>query len=274
MSASMSEVVADPPPPLPPPPLAAMVNDTFVAVLAPPGPEAVTEAVAVTAEVGVPVMAPVVALIANPAGKPVATHEVAGRLVASERVGVPLNAVPTVPVKACPAVMRGTPAPITKEMARSALVPPDPVARKSGAEVMIEVGVPEIAPVVALRESPAGNVPEAIAHDVAGPFVMAGVELNTWPTLPVNDWPEVIIGTAADIVIEPVAGALVPPDPVAVSVMLPVNGSSGVPVMRPAEELNVAHEGRAVHVHEVAGELTESTNEASPTNPDPTNPVN
>ena len=182
LSASMSEVVADPPPPL-----AAMVNDTFVAVLAPPGPVAVTAAVAVTADVGVPEIAPVVALIASPAGKPVATQEVAGRLVASVRVGAPLNAVPTVPVKACPAVMRGTPAPITKEMARFALVPAVPVARKSGAEVTIEVGVPVMAPVVALRESPGGNVPEAIAHEVAGPFVMAGVELNTWPTLPVND---------------------------------------------------------------------------------------
>lgn len=65
-----------------------------------------------------------------------------------------------------------------------------------------------------------------------------------------------------------------PPIPVAVRVMGPLKGSSGVPVMRPAEELKVAHEGRAVHVHEVAGRLTESSNEATPTKAEPTKPVN
>ena len=274
MSASISEGVVDPPPP---PPLAEMVKDTFV-VLEPPVPVAVTAAVEVAAVVGVPVMAPVVALRESPAGKPVAAHEFTGRLVASVSTGVCENATPTVPVKACPAVMIGTPAPTTKETDWFALVPPGPVARRSGAEVTMAVGVPVMAPVVALRESPAGNAPLAMAHEVAGrvlALVSAGVCENATPTLPVKDWPGVIVGgKTAAMVMVPVAWALVPPIPVAVKVMLPVNGSRGVPVIRPADALKVAHDGSAVHVHEVAGRLTESSNEARPIKAEPTKPVN
>jgi len=255
-----------------------MVKDTFVGVLEPPVPVAVTAAVEVAAVVGVPVMAPVVALRESPAGKPVAAHEVAGRLLALVRFMTPLNAVPTVPVMDWPAVMIGTPAPTTKETDWFALVPPGPVARRSGAEVPMAVGVPVMAPVVALRESPAGNAPLAMAHEVAGrvlALVSAGVCENATPTLPVKDWPAVIVGgKTAAMVMVPVAWALVPPIPVAVKVMLPVNGSRGVPVIRPTDALKVAHDGSAVHVHDVAGRLTESSNEAAPTKAEPTNPVN
>lgn len=105
--------------------------------------------------------------------------------------------------------MMGAPAPTTKETDWFALVPPGPVARRSGAEVTMAVGVPVIAPVVAFRESPAGNVPEAMAHEVAGRVpasVSAGVCENATPTVPVKDWPAVIVGgKMAAMVMVPVA---------------------------------------------------------------------
>ena len=76
--------------------------------------------------VGVPDMAPVVALIAIPAGNPVATHDVAGRFSASVSAIVPEKTSPTLPVKLCPEVMiGGNPSQI---VAVASSVPPGPVA--------------------------------------------------------------------------------------------------------------------------------------------------
>jgi hypothetical protein len=72
-------------------------------------PVAVMEAVKDPAVVGVPVIAPVDALIEIPAGSPVADHEETGRFVASVSNMFCENANPTFPVRLCPAVMIGVP---------------------------------------------------------------------------------------------------------------------------------------------------------------------
>ena len=76
-----------------------MVMVIGVAALGPPSPVAVTDAVKLPAAVGVPVIAPVLALIERPEGKPEAVHDVAGWMEASVRAGVWLNAVLRIPVK-------------------------------------------------------------------------------------------------------------------------------------------------------------------------------
>lgn len=77
--------------------IAAAIEKETDCVPVPPGPVAVMLAVDEASVVGVPVIAPVAALIDSPAGKPVAAQEVTGRFTESVRAGVPLKAKPTLP---------------------------------------------------------------------------------------------------------------------------------------------------------------------------------
>ena len=72
------------------------IEITAVSVSVPPGPVAVSEIVVLPLSCGVPVIAPVVFSVAQ-LGRPVALHEVTGRLVESVSEKVLLNAVPTFP---------------------------------------------------------------------------------------------------------------------------------------------------------------------------------
>lgn len=80
-----------------------------VSLSSPPGPVAVSVIVVLAKVVGVPVIWPVEALSVAQLGKPVAAHEVTGRLAESVSAGVWLKAVPTAPESVCPAVMIGAP---------------------------------------------------------------------------------------------------------------------------------------------------------------------
>lgn len=99
-------------------------------------------------------------------GNPVADQLVTGRFVASVSEKVLLNAVPTAPLAVCPAVMIGTPSAIVKAILVAVPAPPPPVAVKEAVNEPLVVGVPEIAPVVVLSDSPAGS-PVAL-QEVAG----------------------------------------------------------------------------------------------------------
>ena len=166
---------------------AAIEIVAVVAALVPPGPVAVSEIVALPISCGVPVIAPVVVFSVAQLGNPVAAQLVTGRFVPSVSEKVLLNAVPTAPEAVCPAVMIGTPSAIVKATLLAALVPPPPVAVKLAVNEPLAVGVPVIAPVVALSDRPAGN-PVAL-QDVAGrssASSSAGVWVNATPTLPVK----------------------------------------------------------------------------------------
>ena len=158
----------------------------MVAALVPPGPVAVSEIAALPVSCGVPVIAPVVVLSVAQLGKPVAAQLVTGRFVLSVSENVLLNAVPTVPEAVCDAVMSGTPSVIVKATLLAAL-PPPPVAVKLAVNEPFAVGVPVIAPVVVLRDRPAGN--PVTLQDVAGRSSASsrvGVCVNATPTLPVK----------------------------------------------------------------------------------------
>ena len=77
--------------------IAAAIEKETDCVPVPPGPVAVMLAVDEASVVGVPVIAPVVALMERLAGKPVDVHDDAGRFAESVRAGVPLKAKPTLP---------------------------------------------------------------------------------------------------------------------------------------------------------------------------------
>ena len=139
-----------------------------VCVAVPPGPVAVSVIVVVPLSCGVPVMAPVVAFSAAQLGNPVADQLVAGRLALSVSEGVALKATPTLLGNVCPAGMSGAPAEMVTVTGVTALVPPTPEAERLTTASPVFVGVPVIAPVVALRVAHVGS--ELAAHDVAGKF--------------------------------------------------------------------------------------------------------
>ncbi len=243
----------------------------------PPGPVAVSVIVAVSTSCGVPVIWPVVGLIEAQLGNPVALHEVAGRLAESARVKVLLKAVPTLPEAVWPGVMIGAPPAMVKPTLVASLVPPEPVA------VMLELnkpaadGVPKISP-ESLIDSPAGKL--VALHEVAGRSEASSKDRawkNISPTLPVNVCPLVMIG--APMAIEIVAvSELEPPGPVAVSVIVVLPLSCGVPVIWPVVGLIEAQLGNPVALHEVTGRFVESVSvnvllNAVPTLPDPVWPA-
>lgn len=261
-------------PPPPPPPLVEIEIDA-VSVSTPPGPVAVSVMVVMAAAVGIPMIAPVVALRVAHAGKAVAVHEVAGRFVASVSAGVRMKAVPTVPERACPAVMIGAPSEIVKATVLAALVPPPPVAVKLAVDVPLVVGVPVMAPVAVFSASPAGS-PVAL-HEVAGRSAASSSEsvadVKASPTFPVKLWPETMMGGPAAMEIAAVSVSA-PPGPVAVRVIVVLPVSWGVPVIAPVVVLRVAQLGNPVALQLVTGRLAESVREnvllkASPTLPEP-----
>ena len=234
-----------------------------VAALVPPGPVAVSEIVVLPLSCGVPVIAPVVVLSVAQLGKLVAAQLVTGRFVLSVSENVLLNAVPTVPEAACDAVMRGTPSVIVKATLLAALAPTPLVAVKLAVNEPFAVGVPVIAPVVVLSDSPAGS--PVTLQDVAGRSSASSrvgvAEVNATPTLPVKLCPATMIGgpTAMEIV---AVAALVPPGPVAVSEIVVLPLSCGVPVIAPVVVLSVAQLGKLVAAQLVTGRyvLTVSEN--------------
>jgi len=220
----------------------------------------------------VPVIAPVVAFSVAQLGKPVADQFVTGRLVTSVSKGVALKASPTLLGNVWPAVMMGAPAEMVKVTGVTALVPPAPVA-----ETLIVAfpkrAVPVISPVAVLRVAHGGRL--LALHEVgvrSAASVSAGVALKISPVLPVKIWPGVMIGapTATEII---TAASLVPPDPVAVSVIVVVPLSCGVPVMAPVEAFNVAQLGNPVADQVVTGRLVTSESAGIAENAVPTLPV-
>ncbi len=244
-----------------------------VSVSDPPGPVAVSVIVALPLSCGVPVIVPVLVLIAIPAGNSVALHEVTDLFVLSVSENVLLNADPTLPEAVWPGVMIGAPSAIVKLTLVALLVPPPPVAVKEAVNEPLAVGVPVISPVVVLIDSPAGS-PVAL-QEVAGrssASSSAGVSLNATPTLPVKLWPDTIIGgpTKMSMVI---VSVFAPPDPVAVSVMVEVPLSCGVPVIAPVGAFSVAQLGRPVADQLEAWRFAASVKAGMALNAVPTLPV-
>jgi hypothetical protein len=183
--------------------------------------------------VGMPVMAPVAVLMANPAGRPPEPHIVAGRDAASVRAGVTLNASPTLPVKVWPAVMMGAPT-ATEIITAASLVPPDPVAVSVIVVVPLSCGVPVISPVEALSVAQLGNpVADQLVTGRLVTSESAGLAENAVPTLPVKACPAVMMGAPAEMVKVTGVTALVPPLPTAIKFALKVPLVVGMPVMVP-----------------------------------------
>ena len=165
---------------------AEIVKMTGVTALVPPEPEAERLTTASPVFVGVPVIAPVVALRVAHVGSELAAHDVAGRFSVSVSAGVTLNAAPTLPVKVCPVGMIGVPAAIASE-AVAVPTPPVPLAVRVIVVVALSCGVPVISPVNALIDSPAGRpVADQLLTGRFVESVRAGVALNAVPTLPVK----------------------------------------------------------------------------------------
>lgn len=228
----------------------------------PPGPVAVRVKDAEEVEVGVPLIAPVVASIVAQSGRPLALQDVAGRLAASVSAGVVEKPCPCVAAKLCPAVMIGVPAEIVKATVLAALVPPPPVAVKLAVKEPVVVGVPVMAPVAVFSARPVGS-PVAL-QEVAGrssaSISVSVAEGNTSPTFPVKLWPSVIIG--APSANETVAVSVSePPGPVAVSVTVAVPVSCGVPVMVPVLVLITRPAGNPVALQLVTGRFVLSVSE-------------
>jgi hypothetical protein len=136
-------------------------------------PEATTVLVNAPFLDGEPVISPVVELMERPAGSPEALHDETGLFSLSVNSGVLENATPTFPEKLCPLVMMGAPA-IIKISTCSESAPPGPVAVMVGLNSPTLVGVPVIAPVLELIESPAGS-PVALQL-VTGRFPLSSTE--------------------------------------------------------------------------------------------------
>jgi hypothetical protein len=245
-----------------------------VAALVPPGPVAVRVTVALPVSCGVPVIVPVVGLIAAQLGKPVADQLVTGRFALSLSEKVFVNAAPTTPEALCPAEMIGTPSVITNDTLRAELAPPPPVAVKLAVDEPFAVGVPVIAPVVVLSKSPAGS-PVAI-QDVAGRSSASSrvgvAEVNATPTLPVKLCAARMIGGPTAIEIVAVVAALVPPGPVAVRVIVALPLSCGAPVIAPVIVSSVAQLGKPVADQPVTGRFALSVSEKVFVNAVPTTP--
>jgi hypothetical protein len=175
--------------------------------------------------------------------------------VLSVSENVLLNAVPTVPEAACDAVMRGTPSVIVKATLLAALVPPPPVAVKLAVNEPFAVGVPVIAPVVVFSDSPAGSpvTPQDVAGRSSASLRVGVAEVNATPTLPAKLCPATMIGGPTAIDIVAVVAALVPPGPVAVSEIVVLPLSCGVPVISPVVVLSVAQLGKLVAAQLVTG---------------------
>jgi hypothetical protein len=158
-----------------------MVTVTGVTALVPPAPEAERLTTASPVFVGVPVIAPVVALRVAHVGSELAAHDVAGKFSVSVIEGVTLNAAPTLPVMVCPGTMIGVPAAIASE-AVAVPTPPVPVAVRVTVVVALSCGVPVISPVKALIDSPAGRpVADQLLTGRFAASVSAGVALNESP---------------------------------------------------------------------------------------------
>lgn len=121
----------------------------------PPALVAAMVALKVPAAVGVPLITPVVAFTASPAGSPFA-EKVTGVLVP---VMVYENGVPTTPLAVVGLVMTGAAAAIEKPTANGALVPLAFVAVTEMLKLPAAVGVPDKMPVVALNVVPVGGTP-------------------------------------------------------------------------------------------------------------------
>jgi hypothetical protein len=241
-----------------------------VAALVPPGPVAVREIVALPVSCGAPVIPPVVVFSVAQLGKPVAAQLVTGRFVLSVSENVLLNAVPTAPEAVCDAVMIGAPSVIVKATLCDE-VPPFPVAKTPAVNEPFAVGVPVIAP-KKLIDSPAGNA--AALQDVAGRSSASSrvrVCENVTPTFPVKLCATMIGGPTA-IEIVAVVASLVPPGPVAVSEIVVLPLSCGVPVIAPVVVFSDSPAGSPVAAQLVTGRLVLSVSENVLLNAVPTVP--
>jgi hypothetical protein len=170
------------------PGLNAVIVSVSVSVSLPVEFVAVREGEDAPAVVGVPVMAPVEALMESPAGSPVADQLV----MVPVAEGVKENACPTVPLADCPGEMTGGGwiAEVIVKASDCVSLPAEFVAVRDGEDEPAVVGVPEIKPVEALIANPAGRL--LAAQFVIVP-VEAGVKENACPTVPLAVCPEVII---------------------------------------------------------------------------------
>jgi hypothetical protein len=182
------------------------------------------------------------------------------------------NAVPTFPDPFWPAVMIGTPSAIVKEILVAELVPLLFAAVNEAVNEPLAVGVPVIAPVVVLSASPAGSpvTPQEVAGRSSA-SLSAGAWENATPTLHVKLCPSVIIGAPAAIEIVAVSVSE-PPGPVAVSEIVALPLSCGVPVIAPVVVFSVAQLGSPVALQLVTGRFVLSVSEKVLLNAVPTVP--
>src|SRR5437899_10647633 len=132
--------------------VAAVIVTASVWGPVPPALVALTVTVEAPALVGVPVMSPVVALSARPAGNPVALKLV-GLFFPYTTL---FRSTPTWPVAVPALVMTGVAGVIVTASVWGP-VPPAMVALRVPIEAAARVGVPVMSPVVALSARPAGN---------------------------------------------------------------------------------------------------------------------
>ena len=112
--------------------------------------------------VGVPVIAPVVALSDNPAGKPVAVHPLLARaLVPMVTVFAIVAATPLFRVLLNGAVVIVGPEFTTKVSSFVAISPSTSTNLTVKVKVPVAVGLPVISPVFGFRASPAGSAPDS-----------------------------------------------------------------------------------------------------------------
>ena len=252
-----------------------IVNATLLAALVPPPPAAVKLAVNEPLAVGVPVITPVAVLSDSPAGSLAALQEVAGRPTASSRVGVCVNATPTLPVKPWPAVMIGGPTAIEIVAVVAVLVPPGPVAVSVTVMLPLLCGVPVIVPVVVLNIAQLGK--PVADQPVTGRFALSLSEkvlLNAAPTAPEELCEAVMIGTPSVIAKATPLAAPAPPPPVAVKLAVDEPLAVGVPVIAPVVVLSKSPAGSPVAAQEVAGRSsTSSRASVTEVNATPTLPV-
>lgn len=226
----------------PPPPVLTTIDSAFV-------PEALSVSVAfavkleVPAVVGVPVMAPVDELRLKPAGRLPDSSDHASAPVPPVAIIVWLYAVPTVPPGRLDVVIEGV-AFITM---LSALVPVAltvSVAIAVKLEVPETVGVPVMAPVEELSDSPVGSVPLEIDH-VGAPVPPVAVSVWLYATLTVSAGRlAVVIVTAALTTMDKAFVAVAPTLSVTLAVKLDVPDVVGVPVIAPVEATMESPAGR------------------------------
>jgi len=213
----------------------------------------VTVKLAVVALVGVPEMTPVAAASNSPAGKePAVTDQVKG-VVPPITARVVAYAAPFVPLWSGDVVEITRVGLIVKLKALDTVALAASVADRVKLAVAVAVGVPEMMPVAAASDSPAGKDPAAIDHVYgAVPPAPTSDVLYAVPLVPLGSDAALEMVSGPLTIKVKVLAALAVAASVTVAVKLAATGAVGEPEMMPVSEASVSPAGSDpdVIVHE------------------------